>query len=170
MGMRAILFALFAVFYAAPAFAACVAPGCTLTEIQQLNFGKIAITDHSAIRTVVIAPDGTATGSVTYPAGGITALDATWQQASFDLVGAAPNTMLSITPGIMDTTLAGTNGDTFDVKDFTFFPDCSILNPVCQTDGSGNLTINVGATLATRAGRSYANVAYHGTFSLIVNW
>lgn len=130
----------------------------SMTEAQRLAFGQITITDHTIAQTVTIdAPNGNETTSP-----GILSL-ATGQNAVILLSGFDPTLQLSAT--ILDTTLTG-GADTFDLKDFTFDPPIDTLS---QTpDGSGNMTLKIGATLSTRAGRSYANIPYQGTYRLTI--
>jgi hypothetical protein len=68
-----------------------------------------------------------------------------------------------------DTFVSGPSDATFDITGVTFDPACSMLSP-CSTDGAGNLTLKVGATLSTRPDTMYAPGAYRGTYDLTLHF
>jgi hypothetical protein len=128
-----------------------------LAETGLLSFGEFAVTTNT-VQTIIIETDGDEIVDA-----GITQLlpgrNGVFQLTSFD-----PS--IAVSASIADTVITGPAGATFDVTAFTFDPPLSSQT----TDGSGNLTINIGATLSTRAGVSYGDGPYRGTYTLLVNY
>ncbi len=128
-----------------------------LAESQPLSFGEFAVTSNT-VQTIVIETDGDETVDA-----GITQL-LPGHNGVFNLTSFDPS--IAVSASIADTVITGPAAATFDVTTFTFDPPVSSQT----TDGSGNLTINIGATLSTRAGVSYGDGPYRGTYTLLVNY
>lgn len=132
-------------------------------EFQQLSFGRLLILDNSAVRSCTI----TALGSETCDGSGVALLNP-GQVGVYRLSGFDPNTQVS---AIIDqnTPLANTqDGALLDVSNFTFDPPIDITP---QTpDASGKMTLKIGAMLSTRAGVTYPNVPFHGTYRLTITF
>jgi hypothetical protein len=133
-----------------------------VNEATGLSFGNFAVIGAHP-QQIVIPP----TGSESHSAG-IFRMNPRGQYAVFLLSHFPVNTSLYVT--VNDTTLDRVHGGaTFDITDFTFDPDCTMATP-CSTDGAGNLTVKIGATLNTRAATAYSPGAYSGTYDLMLNF
>ena len=141
-----------------------------LTETQALAFGTFtAKNDASDVSTILIGTDGSAP---TYGnTGNARIVEITpGVMGIFDVSGAAPDAALDITlPGTLTMSCAdcsGTNPD-FSIGSFTSnFPSGS-----ATTDGSGAVTVNVGATLSTVAGsENYEDGEYSVAYTVSMNY
>lgn len=128
-----------------------------ISETELLSFGEFAVTTNT-VQTIVIETDGDQTVDA-----GITQL-LPGRNGAFHLTSFDPS--IAVSASIADTVITGPAGATFDVTNFTFDPPL----PSQTTDGSGNLTINIGATLSTRAGVTYGDGPYRGTYTMLVNY
>ena len=142
-----------------------------LTETQALAFGTFtAKNDGTAISTISIVSDGSAPTYDNPGAARIVEI-APGNMGIFDVTGAAPNASLAITlPGSALTMscddCSGTNPD-FSIDNFTSnFPSGN-----ATTDGSGNLTVNVGADLITVPGtEQYEDGDYAVAYTVSLNY
>lgn len=139
-------------------------------ETQPLSFGTFAVlNDATDTSTIVIQPDGTNT--VNNPGASRIVALTPGVQGIFDVTAAAPSTALTLTIPTGTIVLncgacTGSNPD-FDVATFTSTPAVGALT----TDGSGNATINVGATLTTQNDPNpYENGTYQGAYSVTVSY
>ncbi len=128
-----------------------------MTETQTLDFGRFAMQDNNAAYGVIMSPMGVETYDphiLPFSAG---------RQAIFELTDFAPSTLLGVS--IADTTLMSMVDpmDYFDLVSFTFNPAAP------TTNGAGNVTLNIGATLRTSGtGVLYTDDTYTGTYTLVV--
>lgn len=128
-----------------------------LTETQLLSFGEIAVATN-AVESITVNPDGT---NLHDP--GIQLLlpgrNGVYLFSSF-------GANIPVAVSVADAELTGPNNAKFDMHDFTFDPvDISQI-----TDGSGEMTLKIGATMSTRAGVTYEDGPYRGTYTLMVNY
>lgn len=118
----------------------------TVTRTTSLDFGTIAIGYGTGTRTLTISHTGSTSST-----GGIYTIS-TGQPAEFDLTGYPPFTTLSI--DIDDGILSSGGSQSFTVTDYNY-------NSPVVTDGSGNYTLSVGATLTTDIGiTNYSDATY----------
>lgn len=134
----------------------------TLVVNDDLTFGHIAILDNSAPRDIVLHPPGNYTADPAYvfyadePALG-----------SLTVTGQVPNTIMNVTIDF-SSTVVGVSGGGGGSATFT------LLNPftvpaVVVTDGAGNATFQVGATLRSDGtGTPFLDANYLGIFSVSV--
>ena len=130
----------------------------TITQAQELTFGQFAIGGNSVVRSIVMSPGGVET----YPAHVFPFSQGV--EAVFSLSGFPANQ--AVTASVVDTTVTSVWGaPPFDLVNFTF-------NPAVQTtDGSGNLTLHVGATLRSDGGGAlYNEGAYTGSYTLAIDY
>lgn len=128
-----------------------------ITEMQSMTFGKFAMRDNNAPYDVVMSP----TGVETYDPHILPFFQGV--QGVFQLTDFLPNQLLGVS--IADTTLVSVVDplDTFDLLNFTFNPAAP------TTNGAGNVTVNVGATLRTSGtGVLYTDDTYTGSYTLVV--
>lgn len=130
-----------------------------MREIRPLTFGSVTVTG-AAPQTVQIGADNTESHS-----GGILTLH-NGANGIYQLSNFPANTLFTVDIADTVSVRVGT-GQTFDIKDFTTQP-ANADTP--RTDGAGNMTIRIGATLATRSGVSYPPGAYRGTYTLMINF
>ena len=134
----------------------------SLRELRQLSFGHIAVTG-AAPQTVTMSPAGVESAS-----GGITLLMPRGENGIYQLTGYAPNTSLWITiaQASMDRQAGGAS---LTLDNFIFSPDCTMATP-CSTDGAGELTVGIGATLTTQPATSYGPGPYRAAYDLLLNF
>lgn len=155
-----------------------------IVEGTSLSFGTIAAfgdgTAAAETATLTLPADGSA-ASVAYSN---TAADANIVEivagtpAQFDITGAAPNTVISITlPGAATTLTDPAGGtNTFTVNNFTKAIVLSGTAFTYDTDATGALSFAVGADLVTTAagltaaGEAYADSTYTGTYDVTVSY
>lgn len=128
------------------------------TESRSLDFGKFAMRNNDAQHSIVMQPNGTQTN----PPAIVSFFNGT--SAIFSFTGFPPSTALLIS--IPDTVVSPSGaGEVFDLINFTWTPDPP------TTNASGDLTLNVGATLRT-SGNSvlYEDSNYTGTYSMTFGW
>ena len=136
------------------------AQAASLTQTQPMDFGTVAILDFSTVSTVVLSPDGS------YVASPQIAVTSSPTPARFEATDFPPNTAgtVSVTDGTVTEGGNGT-GETFTVTDFVTDP------AVAMTDGAGDFTFDLGATLTTEGdGGAYPSGAYTGTITVTVTF
>lgn len=122
----------------------------TATETQQMDFGIISATTGGG--TVTMSPAGVKTSSLT--SYGVS-------KASIFTIKAEPTTALTVS--FANGTL-NSSGNSMTLNNFT-----STSSPASNTtDGSGNLTLNVGADLIL--GTNQASGSYTGTYNVTLSY
>lgn len=131
-----------------------------LIQIQPLDFGTVTLLDSSTVGTVALAPDGT------YVASPQIAMTSPPTPARFEATDFPPNTAgsVSVTDGTVTEGGNGT-GQTFSISSYVIDP------AVAVTDGNGDFTFDLGATLSTEGdGNAYPSGAYTGTITVTVTF
>jgi len=127
-----------------------------ITEVQQLSFGKWAVTNNKAVQSITLGTNGNYTNSpslimIDPPTVGI-----------YEIDGLPPFTNF---PGVQVTvtqSMTGVGGAYFNVDSF------SIQIP--STDGDGKTTLTLGATAKTSGnGQGYADERYEGELNIDLN-
>lgn len=157
----------------------------TLAETQALSFGTlVAFADDDAsgaggTATAVLAPsDGTLT--ITNAGNASLTEVASGQVGIYTITGAAPNTVINLTlPS--SATLSDPSGT--ETKDFTLgsFTSSVVTSGTAftyDTDATGQMVFNLGATLSTdatgasgsSAADAYADATYTGTFTVTADY
>lgn len=159
----ATLFAAFSLNAFSQASATATATATIITPIAiskttDMNFGNVAV--NATPGTVVLTPAGTrsATGGVTLPASA-----GTVSQAVFSVSGQANATYSITLPSGATTITSGAN--TMSVDTWTSNP-----NATGTLDGSGNQTLNVGATLNVAASQAAGTYVSGTPFTVTVNY
>ena len=148
---------------------ATVSNAIDFVETTAMSFGEfVAISDASDTQTIVIAPGGGNTVGTTGDARIVQIV--TGNPGVFDVSGAAPDVSLDLTlpttATLSCTDCTGTPPD-FEISAFTSTPTVATL----ETDATGAVTINVGATLTTAATAvAYEDGTYEGDFTISVNY
>lgn len=141
----------------------------SLTEVQPLNFGTLfARTTLADQASLVLQANGNR--SINNPGSSRIVEIAAATPAIVRVSGAAPQYTLTITPQVGSIELVretpGIGIPRFVINNFVTLPDAT-----GTTDTSGNLDIQVGATLTTEAVDTvYPSGRYTGTFSLTVDY
>ncbi len=138
-----------------------------LTETAPLSFGTIAaFVDAGNTATYQLAPDGTPTlGS----SGGTAAfvIFAAATPGVFDIDSAAPNTIMNITLPVAAVLACGACSGAepdFDVATYVSDP-----TPTITTDGNGDGTILLGATMTSQTSAApYEDGVYLDTYSMTI--
>jgi hypothetical protein len=127
----------------------------TVTAIDALSFGKIAVTSTGA---VTVSPTGARTKS-----GGVGLLSSSsGRSARFQITGDPSASFIISLPGDSDATLTS-GGSSLSLSQFTAnIPLSGAL------DGTGAQIFTVGATLAVDPSKQAAD--YSGSYSVIVNY
>lgn len=137
----------------------CVPPAGaqTLTEDQVLSFGTFALKNNNAAHAFIVHRDGSTTADAAY----IEILPA--QEAIFSITGCPPNTNVTINIDNASMTLGGGGaGEAFTVDTYT-------LPPATQTDGAGDLTFDVGATMTSSGtGTMYTDGGHSDQFDVTI--
>lgn len=132
-------------------------------ELEPLFFGQVIVTDNTVVRSCTI----TTGGSESCDAAGLTLLSP-GGRGVYRLSGFDPNTQIG---AVIDqiSPLANTqDGTLLDVANFTLDPPIDVAP---QTpDANGTMTLNIGATLSTRAGVTYLVTPYRGTYRLTITY
>ena len=168
-----------------------VSSAVTISEQQAIRFGNFSVTSPGGDDAyIVLAEDGTRTShngastqiTLLHGSGGT---DTGSQGPGYYQVahaGASTNLYVSFTdhagtaisscPGGSSIFLNGPIGSgQFCVDSFTFnLAGTDITGSYVTTDGSGNATIRVGATLHTVSGASYGPGTYRGTFEVEISY
>ncbi len=135
-----------------------------MTEVERLSFGTFAVADNSMPQTLMVTPDNDTLADT-----GI-AIGQGGQRGVYDFTGLPPNVSFFIDVdvpnppsdgGIVfddEANLTFGGGEQFTVTDFTI-GDAGVM----QTDGAGNATMTLGATLRTSGnGARYTGGNYNG--------
>ncbi|HRC26689.1 MAG TPA: DUF4402 domain-containing protein [Alphaproteobacteria bacterium] len=131
-----------------------------LVQTQPLDFGTVTILDFSTAGTVVLSPDGT------YVASPQIAVTSSPTPARFEATDFPPSTAgtVAVTNGTVTEGGNGT-GETFSITNFVTDP------AVAVTDGAGDFTFDLGATLTTEGdGGAYPSGTYTGTVTVTVTF
>jgi len=158
----------------------------SVLQTTPLSFGQIAAissTLNSEFVTLKVFSDGTTADLVDATAGNSVASIVSitpGTAGTFTVSGAAPNTELTI---VLPTTVELTDPSAADSKSFylTTFTKTAITSGTpfqYDTDGTGTLVFNIGATLSTdnlvaanTAGSElYQDVTFTGTYDVTVNY
>lgn len=148
-------------FYAGASWAAPI----MMNEIQELDFGEFALRNNTAPHTITVAPDN----STVYDPDIISNIDA--QRGEYEFSNLPPNVIFYVgisvpnppTEGglILDnpSNLTHGGGESFTLGNLT-------ANDLV-TDGAGDGTLYIGATLTTSGNsNTYADGNYNGSFDL----
>jgi hypothetical protein len=127
----------------------------TLREIQPIAFGAMAITGAYP-QSITIGADGSE-----HDSGGFLPLQAV-RNGVYLIENLPANT--SFTVSVADTFMVGQGTTQFDITDFTFDHNSY------TTNGSGDATVNIGATLRLVNGTTYSPGAYRGTYDLVLTF
>ena len=132
----------------------------TLTVIQNLSFGTMGMHNNSGVYSITVRPDNTFSHNPNIVFG----VDP--QRGEYFLTGMPPNDPIDITissPGDAVPDLGGS--DDFTSGSYTFSPP----NGSFTSDGSGQGTLFVGATLKTSGTGDYYHTGhYTGSFDVTV--
>lgn len=128
----------------------------TFDQARSMDFGRIALTTYSQVGTLVVHPDGSYTATPE-----ILVLDPP-SAARFDATGFPANTAATLSVTDADATLGGGGaGQAFTIRDFVSAPG------VLSTNGAGNMTFDLGATLRSAGdGQVYPDGSYSTTITL----
>ena len=141
---------------------ATVIQAIAITNVNDMNFGNVAVSGVTAGAVVLDPQDGsrTATGGVTLPA-----VQGTVSAASFTVTGEGSSTYaITLPSGNHEITNSGTG--TMNVNNFTSFP--SVVDGGTLT--AGEQTLNVGATLDIIAGQEPGVYTNATGFEVTVNY
>ncbi|MFO7575292.1 MAG: DUF4402 domain-containing protein [Bacteroidales bacterium] len=130
----------------------------SIANTTDMNFGNIAVSATAG--TVILAPAGTRT-----PTGGVTlpAVPGTVSSAVFTVTGTPAYTYVITLPAAATTVTSGAN--TMTVDTFTSTPDGT-----GTLDGSGNQTLQVGATLNVGINQASGTYVSGTPFTVTVNY
>lgn len=129
----------------------------TITINDNLYFGRFAIVDNAAPRSITILPGGGHTADPQY------AFLDTPTLGNVTVDGYPASSTLTVTVGT--TTVGPVGGGTAVFMTNTTFTDPAVVT----TDGTGSATFDVGATLTSDgSGVTHTDVNYHGIFSITV--
>lgn len=127
-----------------------------LNDVVNLSFGSFALINNDTPQTIVVPPAGSAVFGVNVIEGPTPPV-----AGEYFLEDLTPNTLLDVT--IADTTLSRFGGGSplFTITDFT--------TNTPTTDGNGDATLFVGATLTTSgSGAHYESGNYTGTMDITI--
>lgn len=137
-----------------------------MVQIQSLYFGQFAYVDNSVPRTIVIAPDDTVTYDDDIIEGNIPA-----RRGEYQLTDFPPNMMIhtGVTvptpPTDGGVTLTNSSGITLPASESFTLSNFTTNEPI--TDGNGDATLYIGATLTTSGnGQNYDTGSYTGTYDI----
>lgn len=130
----------------------------TVTQIQPLSFGTFATSNNNGNYTITVNPGN---GSVYDPR---IIAETQAQRGEYLLQGQDPNRALDITVTNGSMTLNDFGvGDTISITNYT--------NNSPSTDGAGDATIYIGATLTTNgSGTQYPSGSYADNIDITVNY
>lgn len=148
----------------------------TFTEDSALNFGTIvAISDPSETASYVV-DSGTGPAAPTTTGGSALIIELTPGAAgNFSISGAAPNTALTIQLPANTTMNCGACSGSQPDFDLTAWEDSeggtTAVPATTTTDGSGQASFTVGATLSTRTSANpYEDGTYSAAYTVSVNY
>jgi hypothetical protein len=136
-----------------------IAEAQDMAEIHSLNFGEFAMLDNNSVHTIVVTPGNIAT----YDPALIRGIQA--QRGEYLLTGLPANEALGITlDNTVDLSHNGLGGGAlFTIDTYT------TNNP--STNGAGDATLYIGATLSTSgSGSGYIDGPYSGSVDLTINF
>jgi len=157
----------------------------SLVETTPLSFGTVvAIAENNSnvtndFATMVVSPNPATADVITNGTLAKLTQIVTSTEATFTISGAAPNTALNITlPGVFDLTDPSlTDTKDFKITAFTSFVTTSGTPFTFDTDGTGTMVFNMGATLSTDTTLTvgagaipYSNVTFTGTYTMTVDY
>ncbi len=154
-----IAYALFAAVFLGLVFYGKTVQAQDMAEIHVLDFGEFALLDNGSVHTIVVTP----ANGVTYDPALIRGIQA--QRGEYLLTGLPPSEALVITlNNTVDLSHNGLGGGTlFTIGAYT------TNNP--STNGSGDATLYIGATLSTSGtGAGYIDGPYSGSVDLTINF
>jgi hypothetical protein len=129
----------------------------TITEDQQLSFGTIVVADTGSNHDLELLPNG---GYSNDP--GIYVIDPP-EVGEYTVTGATPSSNYTVDFNSGGPTLLQLGAATdFQVHDFTTQP------AALQSDGSGEFSFSVGATLTSLAAGTYVDGNYDGSLQITV--
>lgn len=144
------------------------APAQEMTVVDHLSFGTFAVADNSISQAIVVTPDND-----TFPDTGI-AVGQPGQRGVYEFTGLPPNVAFYVgvdVPNppseggiVIDDSAFLTNGRSFTVDSFALGN-----GGVLQSDGAGDATMLLGATLHTSGdGTPYSGGTYAGQVSFTI--
>lgn len=130
----------------------------TLTEDRPLTFGDISISSNNVQREIELHPDGSYTADP-----GIYFYSDTPELGRYIITGQVPLTVMNITID-MSSSILGLGDPVFTaITPFT-------VPAVVTTDGVGNATFEIGATLRSNgSGINYPDANYNAVFVVTVS-
>lgn len=132
---------------------------------QHLNFGTFSVAHNAGVYHVIVAPDGSTSYSPgIYP-------DVQAQPGIYLLTGLPPGMKITLGTYVASPPLnGGLKIDNSTGLTFGGSPPFTVGSFTCNnptTDGAGNATLLIGATLTTSGSGSYYDTGmYHGTIDL----
>ena len=159
--------------------------GFTITETTPLSFGTIVAIANSHttadLATLVVSSDGVSADIASHGTLASIVSISPGAPGVFTVTGAAPNTVLTVTPASAFTLSdpSGTFATDFDVNTFTQTVVTSGTPFTYDTDGTGTLVFNYGATLSTKTPSGgggadvavpYDNITFTGTYSMQIEY
>lgn len=129
----------------------------TLTQNTQMRFGRIVMHDNGTPRDLRLLPSGSYSAD-----SGFYIIDQAPQLGSFTIEDQALNSIMNITITAIGTMQPGGGGPYFTLVDFFTVP------AVVTTDGNGDATFQVGATLRSSGIGNYGSTTYDGGFTISV--
>ncbi|NQZ14283.1 MAG: DUF4402 domain-containing protein [Alphaproteobacteria bacterium] len=128
----------------------------TIVENRPLNFGRFALVDNGAPRTLQLLPSGLFTADPQY----MFLIDP--RAGNITVSGYPPATPLSVS--ISTTTLNNGGGASFNT--ISTFTDPAVIT----TDATGEATFDIGATLRSDGGGStHSNGNFNGSYTITVS-
>jgi hypothetical protein len=131
----------------------------SLTELRDLAFGTFVVSG-GAPQTIEVSPDNNIT-----PSPGIT-IFRRGHSGIYKFYNYDANLPVPVVIADTELTRQPAATPTFDSVDFKFDPDTDDQ----ITDPSGEMILNIGATLRTRPATTYLPGAYRGTYTLMINF
>jgi hypothetical protein len=159
-----------------------VAGTLNITKVADLNMGSIVAVGGATGDTqpTLVVPANTATAPSRTNNDGNIVIITPGTPASFEITGAAANTAITITTPVApvllsDPSKAPGTSQTFSLGTWTTYPTVSAAPFTNETNASGTLAFNVGATLSATdtnntAGGAYDDGTYTGTFTVTVSY
>lgn len=129
----------------------------TITQNTQLRFGRIVMHNNGAQRDLRLLDSGGYTADAGYYI-----IDQAPQLGSYTIEDQTPNALMDIVFTPIGNLQPGGGGAFFTLVDFFTVP------PLVVTNGDGDATFQVGATLRSSGFGNYSNNTYDGNFSISV--
>jgi hypothetical protein len=134
-----------------------VAAAQTLTQNTPLRFGRVVMHDNGSARDLRLLPSGAYTADTGYYI-----IDQAPQLGSYTVENQAANAIMDVIITPTGTVQPSGGGPYFTLVDFFTVP------ALVSTDGNGNATFQVGATLRSSGIGNYASTTYDGGFTITV--